>query len=237
MADFPALPIWTDAYLADTRLLTTLQHGAYLLLLMEAWRRPNTVMSFWKLDQRTSLWSQKRLSTEKSYVQKSREKQRLNANARWNKDKTPSHRISQTDAPTPTPTPTPIRCSTDVEQGGGEPPPKADLAAAFELWNKMAIDHPSLPKAQHLTDTRKKRLQQRLIECGGIDGWQAALAKVSASAFCQGGNDRGWVADLDFMLQQSSFTRLMEGKYDNRPKLNGSNSASDNIRQFLDGDQ
>jgi 5-methylcytosine-specific restriction endonuclease McrA len=38
MADFPALPLWTDAYLSDTRELSTLEHGAYLLLLMTAWR-------------------------------------------------------------------------------------------------------------------------------------------------------------------------------------------------------
>ena len=41
MAEFPALALWTDAYLADTRHLSTLEHGAYLLLMMEAWRRPH----------------------------------------------------------------------------------------------------------------------------------------------------------------------------------------------------
>lgn len=42
MAEFPALPLWTDAYLGDTRHLSTLEHGAYLLLLMTAWRSKET---------------------------------------------------------------------------------------------------------------------------------------------------------------------------------------------------
>jgi uncharacterized protein YdaU (DUF1376 family) len=40
MAEFPALPLYTDAYLGDTTHLSTFEHGAYLLLLIVSWRSP-----------------------------------------------------------------------------------------------------------------------------------------------------------------------------------------------------
>jgi uncharacterized protein YdaU (DUF1376 family) len=92
MAEFPALPLWSDAYLADTRHLTQAEHGAYLLLLLTAWRTPDcalpdddkllaryaccdkrawarqkpVIMAFWRLAD--GKWTQKRLSEERAYV-------------------------------------------------------------------------------------------------------------------------------------------------------------------------
>ncbi|WP_108462243.1 DUF1376 domain-containing protein [Devosia naphthalenivorans] len=109
MAQFPALPLWTDAYLSDTRHLSAEQHGAYLLLLMEAWRRPScslpdddemlarlacmsgdrwalnrdTIMTFWKLDGRKKEWTQSRLTDERSYVAEKSRSQRDKAASRW----------------------------------------------------------------------------------------------------------------------------------------------------------
>ncbi len=41
MADYPAMPLWTDAYLGDTQHLQLHEHGAYVKLLMIAWRTPD----------------------------------------------------------------------------------------------------------------------------------------------------------------------------------------------------
>jgi uncharacterized protein YdaU (DUF1376 family) len=40
MAEFPALPLFTDAFLADTDHLTDAEAGLYLRLLMTMWRAP-----------------------------------------------------------------------------------------------------------------------------------------------------------------------------------------------------
>jgi hypothetical protein len=93
---------------------------------------------------------------------------------------------------------------------------------AVDLYNAMA-DKIGLSRVAKLTDARAKKLKKRLIDCGGIDGWTAALAKVETLSGLQGKNDRGWKANLDFLCQESSFTKLMEGYYDN---WNGKGSSA-----------
>jgi len=94
MSSFPSLPLFTDAFLADTGHLSAQETGAYLLLLMMAWRLPEchlpdddaklsrwarldrrtwlkvkpVVMEFWTL--RDGFWTQKRLSKERDIVSK-----------------------------------------------------------------------------------------------------------------------------------------------------------------------
>jgi uncharacterized protein YdaU (DUF1376 family) len=102
MSAFPSLPLFTDAFLADTGHLTAHQTGVYLLLLMVAWRSPGcglpdddvklarwarcdartwkqtkpVVMEFWTLDD--GYWTQKRLSSERRTVSERAERARSN---------------------------------------------------------------------------------------------------------------------------------------------------------------
>lgn len=121
--------------------------------------------------------------------------------------------------PGPGPGPGPGRDQegTLVKSADADPPPD-DFWLAVEAYNSEASRH-GWPKAQRITAARTKALRGRLRDCGGLDGWREAMRKAGASAFLSGtarrqGDHANWKPDLDFFLQQSSFTRLMEGKYD-----------------------
>lgn len=128
--------------------------------------------------------------------------QRENASKAKKNNKLKKPRLSHTE-PEP---------ESDIFSSENIPPSPHLEKVALELYNAMA-ERTGLPKAQRLNDARKGKLRARLKEAGGIDGWKVAMGEVEASTFLTGANDRGWRASLDFVLQESSFTRIMEGAY------------------------
>lgn len=107
MSTTPALPLFGDAYMADTRHLTLQEHGAYLLMLIIAWQSPEcrlpdddkriaqmlgitltrwekikpVVSPFWKIG--GGFWTQQRLKKERSFVEKRRRDSKSAARKRW----------------------------------------------------------------------------------------------------------------------------------------------------------
>lgn len=101
------------------------------------------------------------------------------------------------------------------------------LEDAVLAYNEAA-ERVGWPKVSRLTASRKTALRARLAECGGIHGWKTALGKAEASDFLTGRKSGGnghenWTMTFDFLVKSSSFTKIMEGSYDNRP--NGSAKA------------
>lgn len=101
---------------------------------------------------------------------------------------------------------------------------------ALQAYNSVAKEL-NWPGAVKLTNARLSKLRTRLTECGGIAGWEDAMAKARASPWLRGETRRGkgfenWTPDLDFFLQQASFTKLLEGKYDERSNPNQTTGLS-----------
>lgn len=92
----------------------------------------------------------------------------------------------------------------------------SEVRDAFEAYNQIA-GPAGWPKAIALSKPRASKLKARLADAGGLDGWRAALQRAAGNPFMAGDNERGWKADLDFFLRQSSFTKLIEGSYDRKP--------------------
>jgi hypothetical protein len=94
----------------------------------------------------------------------------------------------------------------------------SDEAAAVADYNDAA-SRTGWSVVQRMSKSRFSALRARMKDAGGLDGWRAAIRKAEASDFLCGrkpGRDGAFFASFDFLTQSTSFTRLMEGNYDNR---------------------
>jgi hypothetical protein len=97
--------------------------------------------------------------------------------------------------------------------GRTKPTPDGEGKAyeAFSVYNATA-QRIGLPMAASLTPQRKRRLDARLRE-HGLEGWTEAMQQLEASPFLRGDSEGGWRANIDFCLQATSLTKLIEGAY------------------------
>lgn len=104
------------------------------------------------------------------------------------------------------------------------------ITIAAECYNEAA-EKVGWPQCTiPLTEKRRRALGARIREAGGLKGWLHAIKKGTQSRFLLGDNSRGWKpTGIDFFLQQSSFTKLMEGGYDNHDGAGVRRSKNDNL--------
>lgn len=103
-----------------------------------------------------------------------------------------------------------------------------DIEDAFELFNEMA-QRTGLPIVSKITEKRRLAMLDRLHEIDGLEGLIEVLVKVENSSFCNGGNDRGWKLNIDYLLQEDAITKILEGNFDD---ANGDDVASSLARTF-----
>ena len=124
----------------------------------------------------------------------------------------------------------------NLQEPSKEPVAAAEQAAV-DLWNKLAASTGLKPVA-HLTAKRRDLLRARLAECGGCDGWSIALLKIEQTPGLRGHGNRGFQVSFDWLLDETNFAKLMEGRYDDwgsTPTNGGHAAKSDRHRRVFAG--
>lgn len=108
--------------------------------------------------------------------------------------------------------------SKERKKGEGEEPKNglplpSPPAGLLEAWNRNSGN--GLPKAQGMSPNRTAAARARLKE-RPLAEWGNIIAKIAASKFCCGENDRRWVATFDWLLKPDTALKVLEGKYDDR---------------------
>jgi hypothetical protein len=105
---------------------------------------------------------------------------------------------------------------TIVEEPDGSSYERADeRQKVVDCWNAMAKAHDL--SACRLTEKRSRALTARLKR-DGLDAIRQAIERIPKSSFLLGTKPSSdWRADIEFLLRPDSVTKILEGKYDDRP--------------------
>lgn len=233
MAEFPAFPLWTDAYLGDTVHLSTTEHGAYLLLLMTMWRSSEKRLrsddallaryarltsSQWKRMRPVLMeffceedgWiSQRRLTDEANAVRRYREKQasagRASALKRKGRHSTTVEPKANQNEP-----PIPYSISNNIEPKGSCASDDAQALKpdhVVETWNDRFGD--VKPKVRDITPSRRSAIKHRISQYS-LDDFLTVFEKIERSQFLREGS----FCTFDWVMKAANFQKIIEGNYD-----------------------
>ena len=92
---------------------------------------------------------------------------------------------------------------------------KVDYSKLFEFFNQTISESGSVIKEiRQLTERRKLAIQARARE-NGKESLMEVIKQAANSDFLNGRNDRGWIADFDWLMKPNNFVKVLEGNYNN----------------------
>ena len=86
----------------------------------------------------------------------------------------------------------------------------------------------SLPRCFKVTDVRKRGIS-KILQKYSKDEILQVFNNLEASDFCTGRNNRGWKANIDFILREDKFVSVLEGKYGGRAKITAERMSVDRV--------
>lgn len=117
--------------------------------------------------------------------------------------------------------PDPNSGSLILDPTSGEGEGRAAIAVTpdglADAWNR--IIKPPIAHCRDITHSRRTHARARIAERPLLADWVEVIERIQASPFCNGRNDRGWVATFDWLLKPETAVRVLEGKYDDRPAV------------------
>jgi hypothetical protein len=101
------------------------------------------------------------------------------------------------------------------------------------LWNETA--DPVFPRVIiPLSEKRARKFRPAIRARPDPEWWKALFVKAGGISFLRGENDRGWRADLEFVVRR--WEEVLEGKYDRARPQEGPSQHADPGCQICQGD-
>lgn len=110
----------------------------------------------------------------------------------------------------------------------------ADYSFIIKSWNETMRRTGKIPRVASISEARKEKIRLRIAEMGGWERAKEIIAecfrKINESEFCNGENDRVWVANIDwFFTNDKNWLKVYEGNYDNRQRKTQLEEYAENV--------
>ena len=227
--------VHVDKFIADTVHLSDDEIGKYFRFLCYAWKikakLPNDIKRINQIAKNPNLakttfilntyfenteegYENKAQLEEWKYVESISEKNSINANLRWDKEKV-----------------IPPHISNNASKSKSK---SYSYINIVNRWNEI------IPTShiKEFNETRKvlfrKRFKQYFNE--DYEEWDKFLKRIANISFLWGDNDRGWKADFNWVLNENNYAKIIEGKYekeDEKISVPQETKPEDKVKQWL----
>lgn len=162
------------------------------------------------LERRAKDRARKRAAAEEAGVPKTFRRKSAGSPQEVAKNRTESFVTNQ-------PTNQPTVPNQPTEGEAPAPPPEATPHALIvALYHEICT---SFPRLRSIGDKRKKAIAARWKEYGhNADTFRELFNLAEGSDFLKGKNAKDWRADFDWLLNSANMAKVLEGKYNDKPK-------------------